>query len=110
MRLCCEAADNRAREIPQRFRRSRRSCSSKSFASGTVNSNGLHRRALRPVSADLLVRIDQGEDVEPVSFLAAVEEGELDGEGCSFDDPAELLDEFYSGGGRCLRWRADRRR
>src|SRR6266478_4788247 len=46
-----------------------------------------------------LVVLNQGEDVDAGEFLAAVEEGELDGEGCAFDDAAELLDEFYSGGG-----------
>src|SRR5580704_17662974 len=47
----------------------------------------------------LLVVLNEGEDVDAVQFFAAVEEGELDGEGGAFDDASELLDELDGGGG-----------
>jgi hypothetical protein len=45
------------------------------------------------------VVLDQREDIEAIQLFAAVEEGELDGEGGTFDSAVQFLDEFGSGGG-----------
>lgn len=52
-----------------------------------------------PLLPGSLVVLNQGEDVDAVEFFAAVEEGELDGEGGALDGATELLDEFDGGGG-----------
>src|SRR5882724_2869205 len=60
----------------------------------------IRARPQPPLGADnLFVVLNQRKNVDAGEFFAAVEEGELDGQGCAFDDAAELLDEFYSGGG-----------
>src|SRR5260370_40983744 len=57
------------------------------------------RKSYKQVCPKLLVILDQGENVDPVQFTAAVEKSELYGEGGAFDGSAELLDELGGSGG-----------
>src|SRR6267142_1803824 len=75
-----------------------RACSSDDVGYGVETY--LRARPQPTLGADnLLVVLNQREDVDAGEFFTAVEEGKLDGEGCAFDDAAELLDELHSSGG-----------